>query len=114
MIIGVHRASDETLRLHEYSPKFDPVRFAAHEKFFIEDVGSWARSRFGVSLPAESTAVFGVSAGAELALALGLRHSERYGAIFSASPGGGYRRLTHQCQVDCRAHTWSPARKNLS
>ena len=91
MIVGVHSVDDETLRLHEYSPKFDPERFAAHEKFFVEDVGSWTRSRFGVSLPSERTAVFGVSAGGELALALGLRHSERYGAVFSASPGGGYR-----------------------
>jgi enterochelin esterase-like enzyme len=91
MIVGVHRAVDETLRLHEYSPQFDPERFAAHEKFFVEDVGAWARSRFGVTLPSERTAVFGVSAGGELALALGLRHPELYGAIFSASPGAGYR-----------------------
>src|SRR5579885_1345018 len=91
MIVGVYRAVDETLRLHEYSPKFDPERFAAHERFFVEDVGAWVRSRFGVTLPSERTAVFGVSAGGELALALGLRHSEIYGAIFSASPGAGYR-----------------------
>jgi len=91
MIVGVHHVADETLRLHEYSPKFDPERFAAHEKFFVEDVGPWARSRFGIMLPSERTAVFGVSASGELALALGLRHPELYGAIFSASPGGGYR-----------------------
>ncbi|HTT62955.1 MAG TPA: alpha/beta hydrolase-fold protein [Bryobacteraceae bacterium] len=91
LIVGVHRVADETLRLHEYSPKFDPERFAAHERFFVEDVGAWARSRFGVTLPSERTAVFGVSASGELALALGLRHPELYGAIFSASPGGGYR-----------------------
>jgi len=91
MIVGVHRLADETLRLHEYSPNFDPKRFAAHERFFVEDVGTWARSRFGVALPSERTAVFGVSAGGELALALGLRYPELYGAIFSASPGGGYR-----------------------
>ncbi len=91
MVVGVHRVADETQRLHEYSPNFDPERFAAHERFFVEDVGAWTRSRFGVTLPAERTAVFGVSAGGELALALGLRHPERYGAIFSASPGGGYR-----------------------
>jgi enterochelin esterase-like enzyme len=90
MIVGVHRLADETLRLHEYSPNLDPTRFAAHERFFVEDVGAWARSRFGVTLPSERTAVFGVSAGGELALALGLRHPELYGAIFSASPGGGY------------------------
>jgi enterochelin esterase-like enzyme len=91
MIVGVHRVADETLRLHEYSPQFDPERFAAHEKFFVEDVGAWVRSRFAVALPADRTAVFGVSAGGELALALGLRHPELYGAIFSASPGAGYR-----------------------
>ena len=90
MLVGVYRAGDEALRLHEYSPLFDPERFAAHERFFVEDVGTWTRSRFGVSLPSERTAVFGVSASGELALALGLRHSERYGAILSASPGGGY------------------------
>ena len=91
MIVGVHRVADETLRLHEYSPAFDPERFAAHESFFVGDVGAWVRSRFGVMLPAERTAVFGVSAGGELSLAIGLRHPDRYGAIFSASPGGGYR-----------------------
>jgi enterochelin esterase-like enzyme len=91
MIVGVHRAIDETLRLHEYSPQFDPERFAAHERFFVEDVDAWVRSHFGVTLPFERTAVFGVSAGGELALALGLRHPELYGAVFSASPGGGYR-----------------------
>jgi enterochelin esterase-like enzyme len=91
MIVGVHRAADETRRLHEYSPAFDPQRFAAHEKFFVEDVRRWARSRFGVALPAERTAVFGVSAGGELALAIGLRHPDIYGAVFCASPGAGFR-----------------------
>ena len=91
MIVGAHRLDDEMMRLHEYSPGFDPERFAAHERFFVEDVGAWVRSRFGVTLPAERTAVCGVSAGGELSLAMGLRHPDRYGAIFSASPGGGYR-----------------------
>ena len=91
MIVGAHRAADEMLRLHEYSPPFDPERFAAHERFFVEHVGAWARSRFGVTLSAERTAVFGVSAGGELALAIGLRHPDLYGAIFSGSPGAGYR-----------------------
>ena len=91
MIIGAHRLDDETLRLHEYSPGFDPERFAAHEKFLVEDVRRWARSRLGVALPAGRTAVFGVSASGELALALGLRHPDIYGAVFCASPGAGYR-----------------------
>lgn len=91
MIVGVHGLSDETLRLHEYSPGFEPERFAAHEKFFVEDVRRWTESRFGVALPTGRTAVFGVSAGGELALALGLRHAGVYGAVLCASPGGGYK-----------------------
>lgn len=91
MIVGVHRVADETVRLHEYSPNFDRERFSAHENFFVEDVGAWVRSRFGIDLAAERTAVCGVSAGGEFALAMGLRHPDRYGAIFAASPGASYR-----------------------
>lgn len=91
MIVGAHRVADETVRLHEYSPGFDPQRFAAHEEFFVRDIGAWVRSRFGLTLPAKRSAVFGVSASGELALAIGLRHPDLYGAIFSGSPGGGYR-----------------------
>jgi enterochelin esterase-like enzyme len=91
MIVGTHRVEDETMRLHEYSPIFEAKRFAAHEKFFVDDVRRWVRSRFGVALPAERTAVCGVSASGELALAMGLRHPGIYGAVFCSSPGGGYR-----------------------
>jgi enterochelin esterase-like enzyme len=35
--------------------------------------------------------VFGVSAGGELALALGLRHPDLFGAIFAGSPGAGFQ-----------------------
>ncbi|BBY27385.1 alpha/beta hydrolase [Mycolicibacterium sediminis] len=91
MIVAAHRPADETLRLHEYSPHFDPDRFAAHELFFVDDVRRWTASRFGVELLAERTAILGVSAGAELALALGLRHPDIYGAVLCASPGAGYR-----------------------
>jgi enterochelin esterase-like enzyme len=91
MIVGAHRVADETLRLHEYSPGFDPELFAAHETFLVEEVRGWAQSRFGVALPTERTAVSGVSASGELALAIGLRHPEVYGVVFCASPGAGYR-----------------------
>ncbi|MGH7881661.1 MAG: alpha/beta hydrolase [Candidatus Dormibacteraceae bacterium] len=91
MIVGVHGLADEMSRLHEYSPVFDAERFVAHEEFFVKDVRRWVHSRFGVALPVERTAVFGVSAGGELALALGLRHPDVYGAVFSGSPGGGYK-----------------------
>jgi len=38
MIVGAHRLDDETLRLQEYSPGFEPRRFAAHEQFFVDEV----------------------------------------------------------------------------
>jgi enterochelin esterase-like enzyme len=98
MIVGAHRLDDQTLRVQEYSPgestaafAFAPERFAAHEKFFVQDVRRWAQSRFDVALPADRTAVLGVSASAELALAMGLRHPDIYGAVLCASPGAGYR-----------------------
>lgn len=93
MIVGVHRTDDpdEFARIREYSPSFDPERFAAHETFFVDEVGGWVRSRFGITVPVQRTAVCGVSAGAELALAMGLRHPDRYGTVFAASPGGGFR-----------------------
>jgi enterochelin esterase-like enzyme len=93
MIVGAHRSDDpdEMTRIREYSPSFDEDRFAAHERFFVDDVLDWVGSRFGVDLPPGRSAVCGVSASAELALALGLRHPDRYGAVFAASPGGGYQ-----------------------
>jgi enterochelin esterase-like enzyme len=91
MVVGVHRLADETLRLHEYSPGFDPDRFAAHEAFLVRDVRRWIEERFGVALPAERTAVLGVSASAELALAMALRHPEVFGVVFCASPGAGFQ-----------------------
>jgi enterochelin esterase-like enzyme len=104
MIVGVHRLDDETRRLHEYSPGFDEERFAAHERFFVEDVGRWTRSRFGVSPTADRTAVCGVSASGELALAVGMRHPGVYGAILCASPGGGYRPPEEMPSVIPRAY----------
>lgn len=87
MLVAAHRLDDEMDRLHEYSPGFDPDRFAAHEKFFVEDI----RAHFDIALPTHRTAVYGVSASGELALALGLRHPDIYGTILCASPGGGYQ-----------------------
>jgi predicted esterase len=91
MIVGVHGLTDDMSRLNEYSPVFDEVRFKAHEEFFVGVVSQWVQSRFRVALPAQQSAVFGYSAGGELALALGLRHPEIYGTVISGSPGGGYK-----------------------
>jgi enterochelin esterase-like enzyme len=91
MIVGVHGLSEEMSRLHEYSPVFDAGIFAAHERFFVEDVRQWTESHFGVAFPAHRTAVFGYSAGGELSLALGLRHPDIFGAVIAGSPGAGYK-----------------------
>jgi pimeloyl-ACP methyl ester carboxylesterase len=104
MIAGVHRSADEKLRLDEYSPGFDPERFTAHETFFIDDVRRWTKSRFGVALPPERTAVLGVSAGGELALAMGLRHPDIYGVVFCASPGSGFQPPTVMPMMPPRAY----------
>jgi enterochelin esterase-like enzyme len=91
MIVGADGLPDDDGRLHEYVLGIDAQRFAVHERFFVDDVRSWVSSRFGVALPADRTGVWGASLGAELALAMGLRHPDVYGAVFAASPGGGYR-----------------------
>jgi len=91
MIVGVHGLTEEMPRLYEYTPIFDADRFAAHERFFVEEVGQWVQSRFELALPVERTAVCGFSGGGELSLALGLRHPGIYGVVFSGSPGGGFK-----------------------
>lgn len=91
MIVGVHCLADETLRLHEYSAKFDPPRFKRHEDFVVKDLRRWVNSKFTLNLNREHTVAYGVSASAEFALAMGVRHPDLFGAIFSASPGAGYR-----------------------
>lgn len=92
MIIGVHGTTDEdNRRLKEYSPVFDAERFAAHEQFFVHDVRSWIESHFKVSMSPKSTAIYGASAGAEFALAAGLKHQDVFGTVLGSSPGAGYR-----------------------
>ena len=88
---GPHGLPDDDGRLKEYVPGFDAACFAAHERFFVDDVRRRVASRFGVALPAERTGVWGASLGGELALAMGLRHPDVYGAVFAASPGAGYQ-----------------------
>ena len=115
MIVGVHGLTNAMLRLHKYSRVFDPARFAAHEKFFVEDVRRWERSRALVwRCHSERTAVFGVSAGGELALALqgfGIRMS----TVRSFAPrlAAVTSRLA-LCRARFRAHTLSLAQRSRS
>ncbi|HVF12887.1 MAG TPA: alpha/beta hydrolase-fold protein [Actinomycetota bacterium] len=91
MIVGIHGMPDDDGRFKEYLIGADPERFAAHEKFFVEEVRDWAQARFDLELPSERIAVWGASVGGEFSLAIGHRHPDVYGAIFCASPGGGYQ-----------------------
>ena len=91
MLVAVQGRQDDDGRLAEYVLGLDAERFAAHERFFVHAVGSWVAAEFGVALAPERTAVWGASLGAELALALGVRHPDRYGSVLAASPGAGYR-----------------------
>lgn len=91
MIVGVHGLDHDDDRLAEYVPGFDDERFMAHERFFVDQAHQWTAERLGVVLPAERTAVWGASLGAEFALAMGLRHPDIYRAVFAASPGAGFR-----------------------
>lgn len=91
MVVGPHGLDSDEERLQEYVPGRDDQRFAAHERLFVDQAGRWVATRFGVTLPAGRTAVWGASLGAEFALAMGLRHPDRFGAVLAASPGAGYR-----------------------
>ena len=112
MIVAAHRPDDETLRLHEYSPAFDAARFAAHERFFVDDVRAWARG-LGAALPAERTAVLGVSAGGEFALAMGHPAARTSSAPSSARPPAGLPPAGGACPRS-RARTSVPARWSRS
>lgn len=90
LIVGVHGRDDDEGPLHEYVEAFGGSRFEAYEHFFVDEVPRWVRSELGGELPVERTAVWGASLGGELALAMGLRHPERFGTVLCASPGGGF------------------------
>lgn len=90
VVVGVHGLDDDDGRLHEYVERFGRERFQAFERFFVEEVRTWVASKLGVEFAAERTAVWGASSGGELALAMGVRHPEIYGAVLCASPGGGF------------------------
>lgn len=91
MVVGVQGMDSDDGRFPEYVPGVDDDRFATHESFFVGEVPAWLESRFGVALDPARTGVWGASLGGEFALAMGVRHPDRFGVAFSASPGGGFR-----------------------
>ena len=74
-------------RALEYLPGFDDARFDRHQRFFVDELPSWAEQEFGVSEQREFRAIFGCSDGAGHALATGFMHKDRYAHCIAFSTG---------------------------
>ena len=91
-LIGVHAAPaapgenashDSEGREREYA-FLDP----RHERFFVVEVPRWAEERFRLDSTRASRAIWGVSNGGFFAIAMGLRHPDRFGHVIAFSPAG--------------------------
>ena len=93
LLVGVHSAAgsssdpSQDLRAQEYLPDQNPTRFAAHERFFVEEVAAWAERELGATTDGQQRAVFGFSNGGVFAAAMGIRHPDRFGHILAFSLG---------------------------
>jgi enterochelin esterase-like enzyme len=88
VLVGEHAAlGDDDPRSKEYLVSIDDERFAAHERFFVDELAAWARANFHVAADPARVAVFGFSSGASYAVALGVRHPDRYGIVLAFSHG---------------------------
>lgn len=113
ILVGAH--SSDQFRPHEYVLGIDHERFAAHERFFTEEVYGWARDRLGVLPPRQSCGVFGFSNGAAFALAMGARRREQFGVVIAFSVAGGADRIEESAYVQrpsARYYLSSGTRKN--
>ncbi len=92
MIVGARRPADEALRLREYSPGFEPQRFADSPSSSSSTTSAGGSSPVLESRCLPSAPRCSVCRRAEnWRSQMGLRHPDVYGAVFCASPGGGYR-----------------------
>ncbi len=90
-LVGLHNARDRTPgsnvdgRAREYLVGVDSVRYAAHERFFLDEALPWAEARYGVSAEPADRAVCGFSNGASFAAATVRRHPEHFAAALAFS-----------------------------
>ncbi len=91
VVVGIE--ADQAARFAEYVdfPKregvpSDPARFAAHERFIIEELMPWAESTLGASKEPGSRTVAGSSNGADWAAAMALQHPDLFGRAIVMSP----------------------------
>jgi hypothetical protein len=90
MIIGVHRLADETPRLHEYSLGLDTEWFAAHESS-LSRMSAGGQGRDSDSCCPPSALLCAVCRPVGAGACDWASASGHHGAVFCASPGGGYR-----------------------
>jgi enterochelin esterase-like enzyme len=76
-------------RSREYLPGVDSTRFAAHERFLLDEVLPHVERTYGAPSARNRRALFGFSNGATFGAAMGLSHPDRFGAVIAFSPGGG-------------------------
>ena len=74
-------------RALEYLPGFDDQRFDRHQRFFVDELSTWAETECGVSDQREFRAIFGCSDGAAHALATASMHRQRFGQCIAYSTG---------------------------
>lgn len=84
IIVASHASNQRT---GEYFPGFDPRRFDAHERFFVDELAAWAEAELPVRTDRAGRAVFGCSDGGAHALTMGLGHADRYGHVIAYSSG---------------------------
>lgn len=90
VVVAAHAAPADhrgNFRALEYLPGFDDRRFDAHQRFFIDDVPTWAEGQLGVSSERDHRAVFGCSDGGGHALATGMLHPDLFGHVLAFSTG---------------------------
>ena len=76
------------LRAREYVYGFDSdsARFLAHETFFMDDVAIWAEKALHVSAQRGARTIWGASNGGAFAIAMGLRHPDRFAHVIASAP----------------------------
>jgi enterochelin esterase-like enzyme len=82
-IIVVAIMHGPNLRMQEYV-QTGSREFAAHEKWFIEEVLPWAEKEFGASKNRLERIVFGSSNGGPFSLTMGARHPDLFGNVVGA------------------------------
>ena len=91
VVVGAHAAPADHVhgnqRALEYLAGFDPARFDAHQRFFVDELAGWAEDTLGVPADRERRAVFGCSDGGGHALTVARLHADRFAHVIACSTG---------------------------